>query len=404
MVQMPQGYRLIRKLGAGGMGEVVLAEDERVGRWVAIKVLSAVGSRGNTVERFRNEARIHRSLYHPGIATLYDYLEVGGVPYLVMEWVDGPPLLEWTSGRSWRDRLWCFGEIACALAYLHARHVVHRDIKPANIRIGQDGRPRLLDFGIAHDSRTPHLTTIGLVPGTLNYMAPELLRGEPASPQSDVWAWGVSLYEVLTGQVPFDGATDAELCRRISQERPIGVRRSMADLPPACEDLLRRCLEKQPRLRPANGDALAAAVDTILSNQPLTGASWSVPRPLRWTLAASAVLGGVTVVAILVTSATSRPPTPAPPPLPAAASLPVRSEPPATHPEPAAPKTMVRVRFEGMYGQREIYISGHKIGTTDFNHEFEYGQTLDVECRNGNQPVERRTLDVGLQTNLTCTQ
>jgi serine/threonine-protein kinase len=370
---------------------------------VSIKFLTAVGQQPDQIERFRNEARIHHSLYHPGIATLYDYLEVGGVPCLVMEWVDGPPLLEWAAGRTSRDIVWCFGEIACGLAYLHARHVVHRDIKPANIRIGRDGRPRLLDFGIAHDYRSPKLTTAGMVTGTVEYMAPELLRGGDAAPQSDVWAWGISLYEVLTGHVPFSAGTHTELCRRIAHERPSGAGRSVPGLPPACDALLLRCLEKQPRLRPANGNELVAAVDAILGNRASPEPSRFRPKPIHWVAGGAVAMGLAAGVATLVTA----PPGPGHPTsatFQPAGSRPVSSEIEPAPPPATPPQTMVKVRFEGMYGQRDIFISGHKIGTTDFNHEFEYGQKLDVECRSGNQTVQRRTLDVGLQTNLTCTQ
>lgn len=222
-------YQLIRSLGSGGMGEVFLATDRRSGEQVAIKMLKFSSSGGELVERFRREREILARLDHPCIARLRDGgTAADGTPYLVMEYVEGEPLDAFARSRPWseRERLRLFCQICSAVEYLHEQQVLHRDLKPSNVMVGDGGEPKLLDFGIAklqgpeHASRTP-LTGCGQAPMSLDYAAPELLRGEPATASSDIYALGVLLYELLTGVSPYDGSSSLQQkVERICFEMP----------------------------------------------------------------------------------------------------------------------------------------------------------------------------------------
>ena len=195
-------YQLIQRLGGGGMATVWMAQDTRLGREVAVKVISDVlAAQAPYVERFRREARIAAGLSHPNLVKVYDFGSDGERPFLVMEYVEGATLRPGASGatapRLDSDTL--ARELLDALGHIHAAGIVHRDIKPANVLVGPDGRPRLTDFGIAQAQDSTDLTETGQVIGTLKYLAPEVARGRPATPRSDLYSLGVLLSEVATG-------------------------------------------------------------------------------------------------------------------------------------------------------------------------------------------------------------
>ncbi len=212
-------FRIVGKIGAGGMGEVYRAHDERLDRDVAVKLLPDIaGSDPEARARLVREARAAAALNHPSICTIHEVGDVEGHPFTAMELIDGQPLAELVKDRALPpDQLLRFGsQIAGALAHAQARHVVHRDFKSSNIMVTADGRAKVLDFGVAKLTARPELaeaTTYanatfsesGSVIGTLAYMAPEQVRGEPADERSDVWALGVVLYEMATGHRPFSG-------------------------------------------------------------------------------------------------------------------------------------------------------------------------------------------------------
>lgn len=259
-------YRLLEFLGAGGMGEVYRAVHTKIGRSAAVKILTAAAPGSDFVQRFLNEARVHASLQHPNIATLYDFLEFGGRPCIIMEYVDGQTLVDRIrlQGPLHSADAWAiFLAIVGAVAYVHDQGIVHRDLKTANIRINSQGVAKLLDFGIAKGTGTPNLTEAGNVIGTLSYMPPEQLLGEPASTRSDVWALGIVLYEMLTGRVPFEAKTAGELIEKIrtGNYTRLATVRAGADPLEApslqrADQVVARCLRRNPADRYPNARAL----------------------------------------------------------------------------------------------------------------------------------------------------
>lgn len=311
-------YRLLERIGAGGMGEVFVAFDTRSNRKVALKFLHAPSQRRDLFERFRNEARLHARLFHPNIARLFGFVDDVAPPFLVMEFVEGPTLKDWLETArtlDWQGRLQVFAGIADAVGHLHANGIIHRDLKPGNVRLSRDGRPKLLDFGIAKDSMTPNLTMTGNVVGTLQFLAPEQLEGKPADRRSDVWALGVLLYEVLTGRLPFASDSLSDLMSQVRKCRfPLPTVVDTA-LPSSLDKLVKSCLRPNPDDRPQDGAALAAAVRALVSaappsprsggqadaggkpaaSAPVAPTSGRTVPPILWTLLAGAA--AVAVVA-----------------------------------------------------------------------------------------------------------
>src|SRR5215475_10151165 len=212
-------YRIVAKLGEGGMGEVYRAVHSKIGRHAAVKLLhrSAVGP--EYLQRFLNEARIQANLHHPNIATLYDFCEVDGRPCIIMEYIEGQTLADRIRLRGPLDRLdslAIFRAVVDALGYIHSQGIIHRDIKSTNVRITTQGIVKLLDFGIAKSGASPALTMTGAVIGTLQYMSPEQFAGSGGDERSDIWSLGVLLYEMTTGRMPFESDSIGGLYQQIS--------------------------------------------------------------------------------------------------------------------------------------------------------------------------------------------
>jgi TolB-like protein/Tfp pilus assembly protein PilF len=259
-------YRILDRLGAGGMGEVWLAEDQKLGRKVALKMLRAelTSSREKRL-RFAPEARAAAALNHPNIVTLHAFEEEEGVRFLVLEYVEGRSLLARVvpGGLPPSELLRIGAEIADALAAAHAAGIVHRDLKPGNILLGKDGRVKVVDFGLARavhgdagplgpDSRQTSLTRDGLALGTLNYMSPEQLANRPADHRSDLFALGVVLFELATGDMPFAGESAAQLISSVMRDRARRIDERQTKLPPQIVDLVDSLLAKEPAERPAS--------------------------------------------------------------------------------------------------------------------------------------------------------
>ncbi len=251
-------YRILKKLGEGGMGTVYLAEDTKLNRNVAVKFLpAAMATDPKRLKRFEREATTVASLNHPNIVTLFAVEEHEGIPFLVMELVEGKPLGEIIAeGGMEVDR---FFEIAIpmtdALAAAHASGITHRDLKPGNIMMTADGRVKVLDFGLAKLLEEPDkdmadtlstqaLTKEGSVLGTVPYMAPEQLKGTGPDPRSDIFSLGIVLYQMVSGRRPFKGATSAEVISSILRDSPPPVTDLKMDLPPHLGRIVKRCLEK----------------------------------------------------------------------------------------------------------------------------------------------------------------
>jgi serine/threonine protein kinase len=252
-------YQVISKLGEGGMGEVYLAEDTRLGRRVALKVLprELAGDPARKA-RFIHEARAASALNHPNIVALYDVGSEGGIDFLVMEYVDGKPLSELIprKGMPLKEALRCAVQICDALASAHAAGIVHRDLKPDNVMVTQEGLAKVLDFGLAKkfavtpaEETETDLTTEGAILGTVAYMSPEQAEGKPVDARSDIFSFGTLLYEMVTGRSPFERESKISTLNAILKEEPKPAREVASHVPPELAQIISRCLRKDPARR-----------------------------------------------------------------------------------------------------------------------------------------------------------
>ena len=263
-------YEIVEAIGAGGMGEVYKAHDTKLGRDVAIKVLPDEFSKDqDRLDRFEREARLLAKLNHPNIATLYGLEESDGQKFLVMELVEGETLAEHIArGAMFVDEaLSLFMAIAEGLEAAHEKGIIHRDLKPANIKIGRDGKPKILDFGLAkafaaeqnvsaETSQSPTRlrqgfgepsagTALGTIMGTASYMSPEQARGKLVDKRTDIWSYGCCLFETLTGTKPFTGDNVTDILAAVVRAEP-DWSLLPRDTPLHVENVLRRCLKKKP--------------------------------------------------------------------------------------------------------------------------------------------------------------
>jgi eukaryotic-like serine/threonine-protein kinase len=277
-------YELKDVVGTGGMSSVFCAHDTLLERDVALKLLHEHHSRDEDyVQRFRHEARAVAQLSHPSIVTVIDRGEDGGRQFIVFELVDGQNLKQLVEAGplSVRRTLELGSQVARALAFAHAQGLVHRDVKPQNVLITDDGRPKVTDFGIARSLDAVGLTQTGTVLGTSHYIAPEQARGERVDTKTDVYAFGVVLFEMLTGAVPYDGESFLAVAMQHVNAPVPSVLERRPDCPLRLAALVERCMAKEPTERPAMEDCVreldAALAD--LDARPDGDATMIVPAP-----------------------------------------------------------------------------------------------------------------------------
>src|SRR5579864_26706 len=286
--------RVTAKIGEGGMGVVYRAYDEMLHRDVAVKVVKKEAALdASSSQNLLHEARASSSLSHPNICTIYDVGETDGELYIVMELVEGKSLHAMSSGAGLpaESVLRYAVQIAAALARAHDRGIIHRDLKSSNIVVTPDGLVKVLDFGLAKrvgggllDAPTMSFSTVNSassVSGTLPYMAPEILRGDPADARGDLWALGVVLYEMASGRLPFEGRTGSEISSAIMREipKPLGP-----PVPPGLWSIIQRCLVKEPIQRYQRASEVQAALEAVQSAAISSTSPSADPSPPRTTV------------------------------------------------------------------------------------------------------------------------
>ena len=314
-------YRILGKLGEGGMGAVYLAEDTKLNRQVALKFLPAeMITDPERLKRFEREAKTVAALNHPNIVTIYSVEEEGGVPFIAMELVDGKSLSELIpEGGQKLDRIFELAiPIADAVSAAHERGITHRDLKPGNIMVGRDGRVKVLDFGLAklmEDPTDPAVTSLstqtltktGSALGTVTYMAPEQLKGKAPDQRADIFSLGIVLYQMASGQRPFRGETSAEVISSILRDAPPPVTELKLELPSHLGRIVKRCLEKNPNRRYQTAaelrnelEELKNEVDsgTVFEEEARTKAIKVQRKSRRSITMAGAIGGGLVIVAL----------------------------------------------------------------------------------------------------------
>ena len=312
-------YRLERPLGHGGMASVYLARDSELDRSVAVKLLAenAAGDDGLR-ERFVREARLAARLSHPNIVGVFDAGEDDGRPYIVMEHVDGETLSDLLARQGRLPPEEARGlalQAARGLAHAHAAGLVHRDIKPQNLLLREDGTLKIADFGIARAAEGTALTQAGTVLGTAAYLAPEQALGEQATPAADVYSLGAVLYELLTGKPPYEFDSLADLADKQRRHAIAPVRELAPDVPRELEEVVMRCLARNPAYRPASAAELERELGPATAEPPTV----RVPSPrqpsrrLLWLGAAgAAALAGILLGVTLTGGHSSKQPAPKP--------------------------------------------------------------------------------------------
>ncbi len=307
-------YGLLDTIGQGGMATVYRAFDHPTGRTVAVKVLrQAYSADPKFVIRFQREAEAAAALQHPNIVQVLDFGLSHGCYYIVMELVQGTDLYRRISHERRLDSeraIEIAHGVALGLGMAHRLGIVHRDVKPPNILLSTDGLVKLTDFGIASaykDAHDARLTTAGIAVGTALYSAPEQAQGKIVHPPADVYALGVVLYEMLCGRTPFDGDSSVDVAIKHVIERPEPPRHLIPALDRALERVVMRCLEKDPRHRYADGDALAHALEQV-AHAPL--GRLAAPGAPQSGVGSAAAMGPATAHAPHTTGA---PPVPTPP-------------------------------------------------------------------------------------------
>src|ERR687898_668432 len=263
-------YKLDRRLGVGGMATVQLAFDTRLERYVAVKLLAEhLAEDASFVSRFKREALAAARLVHPNIVQVFDFGSDrhSSRQFIVMEFVDGHSCAELLRDKGPmppRDAVEILCQACRGLDYAHRNGVVHRDVKPGNLMVNTEGVVKLADFGIAKAAEQSDITKVGSVLGTAAYLSPEQARGEPAGPQSDLYALGVVAYQLLAGRLPYEAASLTDLARQQDAAAPVALHELDPAIPPALSAVVERALERAPAHRFADAAAMEAALGEAL--------------------------------------------------------------------------------------------------------------------------------------------
>jgi serine/threonine-protein kinase len=307
-------YRIVRKLGTGGMANVYLAEDQELGRRVAIKILDdRHASDEQFVERFRREAKNAAGLSHPNIVSIYDRGEAQGSYYIVMEYLEGRSVKELILSRGPAPinvAIDYARQILAALRFSHRNSIVHRDIKPHNVLVDGDGRLKVTDFGIARAGAS-EMTEAGSIIGTAQYLSPEQAKGTAVDHRSDIYSVGVVLYELVTGKVPFTGDTAVEIAMRHLSSVPEPPSAVRADVPPDLDLVILRALAKDPDDRFQSAAEMDAELERVSRGLPVSA---ETEEAATMILAGAGVAAGHDATTILRPGSGPRPPVYAPPP------------------------------------------------------------------------------------------
>jgi beta-lactam-binding protein with PASTA domain len=307
-------YRIIRKLGAGGMANVYLAEDQELGRRVAIKILDDRHAADDSfIERFRREAKNAAGLSHPNIVSIYDRGEAEGTYYIAMEYLAGRSLKELIVSRGptpIRIAIDYTRQMLAALGFAHRHGIVHRDIKPHNVVVDSDGRLKVTDFGIAR-SGASQMTEVGSIIGTAQYLSPEQARGSPVDQRSDVYSVGIVLYEMLTGAVPFTGDTPLEIAMKHLSEVPVPPSEIRDDVPDDLDLVVLRALAKDPDDRYQTAEEMDADLARIQRGLSVSSETADTATAV---LAGAGISGAPTIIAPRPTQVAPPQPPPQTPP------------------------------------------------------------------------------------------
>jgi serine/threonine protein kinase len=277
-------YRILEKLGEGGMGVVYKAEDTKLKRSVALKFLPR-GLEAHEPERARfvQEAQAASALNHPNVCTIYDIADQDGQQFIVMEFVDGKTLRQVIPVQKMQDAVGYAIQIGEALQEANSKGVVHRDIKTDNIMVNTKNQVKVMDFGLAKLKGSLKLTKTSSTVGTLAYMAPEQIQGEEVDARSDIFSFGVVLYEMLTGHLPFHGEHEAAMMYSIMNEEPESIERYKPDISPLLANIIQRALEKDP------SDRYQSAGDMVIELRRLQRKTSRVSRGLTAEIPAASV-------------------------------------------------------------------------------------------------------------------
>jgi eukaryotic-like serine/threonine-protein kinase len=307
-------YRIERKLGAGGMADVYLAEDQELGRRVAIKILNGRHANDDQfIERFRREAKNAAALNHPNIVSIYDRGEAEDTYYIAMEYLDGRTLKELIVSRGAAPvnvAIEYARQILSALRFAHRHGIVHRDIKPHNVLVDGEGRVKVTDFGIAR-AGTSQMTEAGSIVGTAQYLSPEQARGGEVDPRSDLYSLGIVLYELLTGKTPFDGETPVEIAMKHLSQPPKPPSKLRRDVPPELDAVVLRALSKNPDDRYQNADEMEADLERVARGRPVAATTMDSATQVMRTAPAAAAVGAATAATMIApppTAAATPPP------------------------------------------------------------------------------------------------